>query len=105
VLNYSVVQRRREIGIRLALGAQPGHIAVRVTAGVFSMLTLGAAVGLGLGIASERYIGPLLYEVKATDLPMLAAPVIAVVAAAVTASLPPVIRAVRIDPVSMMRAE
>jgi predicted permease len=105
LLDYSVVQRRREIGIRLALGAQPGHIALRLTAEVFSMLVVGATVGLGLGIASERWIGALLYEVKTTDLTILAAPVVTVIMAAVMASLPPVIRAVRIDPVAMIRAE
>ncbi|MGH9627073.1 MAG: FtsX-like permease family protein, partial [Bryobacteraceae bacterium] len=105
VLDYSVVQRRREIGIRLALGAQPGHIVWRVTAEVFSILVLGAMVGLGLGIASERYIGALLYQVKITDFTILAAPLVTVITAAVLASLPPVIRAVRIDPVAMIRAE
>ena len=105
VLSYSVVLSRREIGIRLALGAQPGQIARRVTAEVFSMLVVGATVGLGLGFASERYVGSLLYQVKITDLTILAAPVVTVVTAAVLASLPPVIRAVRIDPVAMIRAE
>jgi len=46
-LDYSVVQRRREIGIRLALGARPGRIALRLTAEVFFMLALGATVGWG----------------------------------------------------------
>jgi predicted permease len=105
VLDYSVVQRRREIGIRLALGAQPGHIVVRLTAEVASMILLGAAVGLGLGSASERYIGTLLYQVTTTDPALLAAPLVMVFTAAGLASLPPLIRAVRTDPVATMRAE
>jgi FtsX-like permease family len=105
VLNYSVVQRQREIGIRLALGAQVGHIARRLTAEVFLMLVLGAAVGLGFGIASERYIGTLLYQVKATDLTILTAPVVTILTAAVMASVPAVIRAMRIDPATIMRVE
>ncbi|MGH9627956.1 MAG: FtsX-like permease family protein, partial [Bryobacteraceae bacterium] len=105
VLDCSVVQRRREIGIRLALGAQPGHIVIRLTAEVFFMLVLGATAGLGLGIASERYIGALLYQVTITDFTILAAPVVTVLTAAVMASVPPVIRALRIDPVAMMRTE
>jgi predicted permease len=105
VLAYSVVQRRREIGIRLALGAPPGHIALGLTAEVFSMLVLGATVGLGLGIASESYIGALLYQVTATDFTILAAPVVTVITAAIVASLPAVIRAVRIDPVAMLRGD
>jgi predicted permease len=105
VLDYSAVQRRREIGIRLALGAKPGHIVRRLTAGVFSMLIVGAAAGLGLGIASEPYIRALLYQVAATDFMAVAAPTATVIAAAVLASLPPVIRAVRTAPVMMIRAD
>jgi putative ABC transport system permease protein len=69
------------------------------------MVVLGATVGLGLAMASERYIGALLYQVKTTDFTILAAPVVTVITAAVMASLPPIIRAVRIDPVAMIRAE
>jgi predicted permease len=105
VLDYSVVRRRREIGIRLALGARPGHVVRRLTAEIFSMLLGGAAAGLGLGIASERYIRALLYQVTATDFTTVAAPTVTVIAAAVIASLPPVIRAVRTEPVSMIRTD
>ena len=105
VLDYSVLQRRREIGIRMAIGAQAGDIARRVTVDVFSMVLVGAAAGLALGMASVRYIETLLYEVKATDLSVLALPALAILAAAVLAALPGVIRAVRIDPVQILRAE
>jgi predicted permease len=105
VLNYSVVQRQREIGIRVALGAQPRHIAFRLTGEILSMIVLGAAVGMGLGIASESYIGSLLYQVKTTDLAVLAAPIAMIFAAAIIASLPPVIRAMQIDPVTMIRTD
>jgi predicted permease len=105
VLDYLVVQRRREIGIRLALGARPGHIASHLTTEVFFMLVAGATVGLGLGVASEKYIGALLYQVKTTDFTIWIAPVVTVVTAAVLASVPPIIRAMRIDPVTMIRAE
>jgi predicted permease len=105
VLDFSVLQRRREIGIRLALGAPAERIVRRVTAEVFSMLLLGAGAGLALGVASEQYVETLLYQVKATDFRMLAVPVVTIVLAALFASLPPVIRAVRIDPASMLRAE
>jgi predicted permease len=105
VLDYSVVQRRREIGIRLALGAQADQIVRRVTTEVFSMLALGAIAGLALGISSERYIETLLYQVKPTDLPMLALPVVTILTASLLAALPPVLRAVRVDPASMLRTE
>jgi predicted permease len=105
VLDYSVLQRRREIGIRMAVGAQAGDIAKRVTADVFAMVIAGGLAGFGLGMASVRYIETLLYEVKATDLTMLALPSVTIFAAALLASLPAVIRAVRIDPARMLRSE
>jgi putative ABC transport system permease protein len=105
VLDYSVLQRRREIGIRMAIGAQAGDIARRVTADVFRMVLAGAAVGLALGMVSVRYIATLLYEVKATDLAMLAFPSCAILAAAVVAALPAVLHAVRIDPVTTLRGD
>jgi len=105
VLSYAVLQRRREIGIRRALGAQAGDVARRVTAEVFAMLIVGSAAGLGAGVACEQYIERLLYQVRATDLAMLTLPLLTIFAAALLAALPPVIRAVRIDPAAMLRAE
>jgi predicted permease len=105
VLDYSVLQRRREIGIRMALGARAGDIAWRVTADVFSMVLLGAGVGLGLGMASARYVESLLFQVKPTDAGALAIPSLMILAAALVAAVPPVIRAVRIDPAGMLRTE
>ncbi len=105
VLHYSVLQRRREIGIRIAVGAQAGGIARLVTTDVFSMVLLGAAAGVGLGLVSVRLIESLFYQVKATDLQMLALPSLTILAGALLAALPAVIRAVRIDPVTMLRAE
>jgi len=105
VLDYSVLQRRREIGIRMAIGAQAGDIARRVTAEIFSMVFVGAIAGLALGMTSVRYIETLFYQVKATDLPMLALPSLTMFAAALLASLPAIIRAVRIDPATILRAE
>jgi predicted permease len=105
VLDYSVLQRRREIGIRMAIGAQAGDIARRVTADVFAMVLAGAVAGLGLGLACARYLAALLYQVKPTDVTMLALPWIAIFAAALLAAVPAVIRAVRIDPVAMLRSE
>jgi ABC-type antimicrobial peptide transport system permease subunit len=89
----------------MALGAQSSRIVRSVMAEVFAMLVLGGVVGLGLGIASEQYIEALLYQVKATDFTTIGMPVIAVISAAVLASLPPLFRAVRINPVTSIRAE
>jgi hypothetical protein len=62
VLDYSVLQRRREIGIRMAIGARSLDIARRLTGEAFAMVFLGAAAGLGLGMASVRYIESLLCQ-------------------------------------------
>ncbi len=105
VLHYSVVQREKEIGIRIALGAAVGNIARLVTGRVFLMVLLGAGAGLGLGMASVRFISTLLYGVKATDASMMTAPSAVLLAAACLAALPAVLRAVRIDPVVMLRAQ
>jgi predicted permease len=105
VLHYSVLQRRREIGIRIAVGAQAGGIARLVTMDVFAMVFIGAVAGIGLGMLSVRFVESLFYQVKATDLQMLALPSLAILSEAFLAALRPVMQAVRIEPVSMLRAE
>lgn len=105
VLDYSVLQRRREIGIRMALGAQPFNLAWRVSAGIFGMLILGSAIGLTLGLFSERYLESLLFGVHASDWRILATPAAAVFSAAMLAAALPIVRAIRIDPAKMLRAE
>jgi predicted permease len=105
VLHYSVLQRRREIGIRMAVGAQGSNIASLVTVEVFAMVMAGAVAGVVLGIVSVRYIESLFYQVKATDASMLAFPALAILGAALVAAVVPVIRAVRIDPAMMLRVE
>ena len=105
VLDYSVLQRRREIGIRMAIGAQAGSIARLVTVEVFGMVLAGALAGVGLGMASVRYIEAILYQVKPADPAMLALPALTILAAALLAAVPAVFHAVRIDPVAMLRSE
>ena len=62
VLNYSVLQREREIGIRIAVGASIGSIARLVTAQIFVTVLIGAAAGAVLGMASVSYVQTLLFE-------------------------------------------
>ena len=105
VLDYSVLQRRREIGIRMAIGAPAATIARLVTVEISAMVLIGAVAGVVLGLASARYIGTLLYQVKPTDIGMLALPSVTIFAAALLAALPAVFHAVHIDPAAMLRAE
>jgi len=105
VLDYTVLQRRREIGIRMAIGARPAGIARLVTTPIFAMVVVGALAGLALGRMSARYIAELLYQVTATDVSMLPLPSLVLLAVALAAALPAVIRAVRVNPVEMLRSE
>ena len=105
VLDYSVLQRRREIGIRLALGAQAGDVIRRVTTEAATMIALGAGAGLAAGLASARYLDALLYQVRPTDIQMLAMPAAIIIAAGMLAAFPAVVRALRIDPSTMLRVE
>ncbi|HYK37320.1 ABC transporter permease [Alloacidobacterium sp.] len=105
VLNYSVQQREREIGIRMALGARVGDVARRVMAGISVAVMLGAVAGLAFGLASVRYVESLLYEVKVTDAGVLAFPCLTILFAVLITAIPAVLRALRIDPVAMLRVE
>jgi ABC-type antimicrobial peptide transport system permease subunit len=105
VLTYSVLQREREFGIRIAIGARVGSIARLLTTEVFAMVLVGAAVGWALGMASVRYVETLLFGVNGSDPSMLVLPALVIFASALLASLPAVTRAARIDPAIMLRAE
>lgn len=105
VLDYSVLQRRREIGIRMALGSPVRKVVRQVVGESMAMVLVGAVAGVGLGMASERFLESLLYEVKTSEALMVLLPAAILLSAAVLASIPPVLRAVRLDPVRTLRAE
>ncbi len=105
VLDYSVLQRRRELGIRIAIGAPGADIVRRVTADVFSMVLLGFAIGAGGGLLLEPYVKSLFYQIKFADMGALTLPAITILTASLLASVPAVIRATRIDPAAMLREE
>jgi predicted permease len=105
VLNHSVVQRRREIGIRMALGAQAGNVARLVTVRMVAAVLAGAAAGVVVGLFCAERVQSLLFQVRATDATMLMLPFAAIAAAAVASSIPAVLRAVHIDPLIMLRSE
>ncbi|HYK36634.1 ADOP family duplicated permease [Alloacidobacterium sp.] len=105
VLNYSVLQRRREIGIRMAMGSPRASIVRVVTLDVFLMIALGGCTGVALGFGAARYVESLFYQVKATDAGMIALPACAILLTALVATLPAVLRALRTDPTEILRAE
>jgi ABC-type antimicrobial peptide transport system permease subunit len=104
VLNHSVLQRRREIGIRMAIGSTRAGIVRVVTLDVFLLLVLGGCAGVALGFGAARYVESLFYQVKATDADMLALPACAILVTAIVATLPAVLRALRIDPTEILRS-
>jgi putative ABC transport system permease protein len=104
-LAYSVARRRHEIGVRLALGAQPRSI-------VRDMVRQGAAmVGIGLGVGSAaafgatRLMGSFLFEVTPTDPPVFATVLVSILICGLVASLVPARRAARVDPIATLRNE
>ena len=105
VLNYSVLQRRREIGIRMAIGSPRTAIIRLLTMDILAMIGLGACVGVALGLESARYIESLFYQVKATDVDMLALPAGTILLSALVATLPAILRALQTDPTEILRAE
>ena len=105
VLNYSVLQRRREIGIRMAIGSPRTRIVRLVTLDVFLMIALGSCAGVALGFGASRYVESLFYQVRATDVDMIALPTCAILFTALVATLPAVLRALRTDPTEILRVE
>jgi ABC-type antimicrobial peptide transport system permease subunit len=105
VLNYSVLQRRREIGIRMAIGSTRAGIVRIVTLNIFLMIALGGCAGVALGFGAARYVESLFYQVKATDADMIASPTCAILLTALVATLPAVLRALRTDPTEILRSE
>ena len=105
LLNYSVLQRRREIGIRMAIGSPRASIVRLVTLDAFQMIVLGGCAGIALGFGAARYVESLFYQVKPTDAAMVAWPACAILLTAFAATLPAALRALRTDPTEIMRVE
>ncbi len=103
VLSYNVAQRRREIGVRAALGARPGQI-VRLTVGQgLLMAAAGLAIGLSAAFWLVRYLDGLLWGVTARDPLSYALVPIVLLGATILACWVPARRAARIDPLTAMR--
>ena len=105
VLDFSLLQQRRDIGIRIALGAQNWHIIREVTSATFAVVALGTVLGNGAGVLSVQYIQSILYRASAADPAIFLIPFLIITAAAVAAAAPAFVRAQRINPVEMLRAD
>ena len=105
VLAFIVAQRRREIGVRMALGAQPRDVIADVMGQGLTLAGLGVAVGIVLALAGTRLLGSLLFGTSPTDALTFAAVATLLVAIAAAASLVPALRASRVDPLIALRDE
>lgn len=105
VMAYAVTQRTREIGIRMALGAQRGTVVRMVMAQSMRITAWGVAAGLGAALAFTRVMASLLYEVTPNDPSAFAAVVSILVACVLLACWRPALRASLIDPQAALRHE
>jgi predicted permease len=105
VLSYAMAQRTRELGIRLALGAQRGDVVRLVARETAPMVASGVVVGLLAALGLTRFVRTMLYEIQPNDPATFAAVGITLAAVAVVAALVPARRASRVDPLIAIRSE
>jgi putative ABC transport system permease protein len=104
-LSYLVNVRRREVALRMTLGALRSEVVRRVVNQGLRISVLGCAIGLALAAAFTRFLSSMLYGVSSTDLATLGAVTALVLAVSILASLLPAIRAAGIEPIVTLREE
>jgi FtsX-like permease family len=105
VISYAVSQRRREMGIRLALGAEAGALRGMFVRHALLLAGIGVAIGMAASVALTRLMKSLLFGISPLDLLTYAVAPVVLVAATALASYLPARRAAAVDPVETLRAE
>jgi putative ABC transport system permease protein len=103
VMSYAVTRRRNEIGIRMALGAEPGSVMRLVLGQVALVTAAGLLFGVLVAVGAGRFVSTLLFGLAATDATMLAVAAVALAVAAIIAGYLPARRAARVDPMLALR--
>jgi putative ABC transport system permease protein len=105
VLSYFTAQRRNEIGIRIALGADRGRVIGLVMRNTATMLAIGVAVGTALALLAGRAANSMLFGLKPYDAATLVFAALLLTLIAVLASLLPALKASRLDPMAALHCE
>ena len=105
VMSYSVNQRTQEIGIRMALGAQPGNVVRLILLNGMAMVAAGVVVGLGLSVLLAKSMNTLLYGIGMFDAPSFLSTAGLLILVALGACYIPARRAMRVDPIVALRYE
>ena len=100
-----MAQRAAEIGIRMAVGARPADILSLVFRQIGLMIGIGAIIGIGASLALTRYASSILFDVTPRDPATFASGVAVLLAAGLAAALIPARRAMRFDPITVLRVE
>ena len=100
-----MAERTRELGIRMALGAQPSRVVGAVVGSSLSLAMLGVLAGVAAAAVAARFISSMLFEIRPTDPATFGAIVVLLLAAAFAASYLPARRTTRIDPARTLREQ
>jgi ABC-type antimicrobial peptide transport system permease subunit len=105
VTSFLMVQRKPEIGIRIALGASKGDIVRLVLASAMRMVLPGTIAGVALAFGLSQVLSSLLFEVGPHDTATFCGSTVLLIAATITASLIPAVAATRVDPIATLRVD
>jgi ABC-type antimicrobial peptide transport system permease subunit len=105
LMSYSVARRTNEIGIRMALGAQPQEVRRMVLGESMTLVIVGVMVGVALALAASRLVAALLFGIAATDVTTIAVALTVMLSVAALAGYLPARRASRVDPMVALHDE